>query len=114
MGQPSVAADGRNVGADDERVIPVAAQAPAEPRDVVVGVDRPDQSEDMARELTLGGGDGRVDRVVAVRVDQRIDVAGVVGPGRGDQLTAGSRVGLVSAGKVAVDQVVHDAHPFGG
>jgi alkylation response protein AidB-like acyl-CoA dehydrogenase len=88
-GQPSVGADGCDVGADHERVIPVAAQAPAEPGNVVVGVDWAGQSEDVLWELALGRGDGGVDGVVPARVNQGVDVGGVVGPRFGDQLTAG-------------------------
>jgi hypothetical protein len=72
----------------------------------VVGVDRAGEGEDVARELALGGGDRGVDRVVPLGIDQRIDVAGVVGPGFRDQITSGGGVGLVPAGKVAVDQIV--------
>ncbi|HWF71487.1 MAG TPA: hypothetical protein VG187_18350 [Mycobacterium sp.] len=79
-GQSSVGADGRDIGADHKRVVPVAAQAPGKAGDIVVGVDRARQSEDVVRELALGGGDGRVDGVVAVRVNQGTDVAGIGGP----------------------------------
>ena len=41
-----------------------------------MGVDRPGQSEHMARELTLGRSYGRVDGVVAAHVDQGIDIVG--------------------------------------
>ena len=47
----------------------------------MVGIDPAGESEDVARELALGGGDRGVDRIVPLGVDQRIDVAGVVGPG---------------------------------
>jgi hypothetical protein len=73
----------------------------------VVDVDPSGEGEHVARELALGGGDRGVDRVVPTRVDQRIDVAGVVGPGLGDQIAPGGGVGLVPAGEVAVDQIVH-------
>jgi hypothetical protein len=73
----------------------------------VVGVDRPGEGENVTRELALGGGDRGVDRVVPAGVDQRIDVIGVVGPGFRDQIASGRGVGLVPAGEVAVDQIVH-------
>jgi hypothetical protein len=58
-GQPSVGADGRDIGADHQWLVAVATQTPAEPGDVVVGIDRAGESEDVARELALGGGDAR-------------------------------------------------------
>jgi hypothetical protein len=102
-GQPSVGADGRDIGADHQWLVSVATQTPAEPGDVVVGIDPAGESEDVARELALGG----VDRIVSLGVDQRIDVAGVVGPGFPDQIASGGGVSLVPAGKVALDQIVH-------
>jgi hypothetical protein len=65
----------------------------------VVGVDRAGESEDEARELALGGGDRGVDRVVPLGIDQRIDVAGVGGPGFGDQIPSDGGVGLVPAAR---------------
>jgi hypothetical protein len=55
----------------------------------VVGIDPAGESEDVARELALGDGDRGVDRIVPLGVDQRIDVAGVVGPGSRDQIASG-------------------------
>lgn len=49
---------------------------------------------------------------MTVHLDQRVDIVGVVRPGRGDQLAAGSGVGLVPAGEVAVDEVAHVLYPF--
>jgi len=43
----------------------LGSQAPGEPRDVVVGVERAGRREDEASELALDGGDGRGQRVPA-------------------------------------------------
>jgi hypothetical protein len=59
-------------------------QSPAEVCDIVMGVDLPVESEHVARELVLGCGNGRVDGVMTVHLDQRVDVVGVIGPGLGD------------------------------
>jgi hypothetical protein len=79
--EPAVVIGDRHVGPDDQRLGAVGAQAPGEAGLAVVGVDRPRQREDEAGELGLRGGNGRVDGVPAVRLGQRVDVAGVRGPG---------------------------------
>lgn len=56
-------------------------QSTAEACDIVMGVDLPVESGHVARELVLGCGNGRVDGVMTVHLDQRVDVVGVIGPG---------------------------------
>src|SRR5215469_12635193 len=110
-GQPAVAARDGDVEADDHGLRPGrcigGAEAPGEPGLAVVGVHRVEQRECEAGELRLDGGDRRVDGGAPVRFGERVDVAGVRCPHLVDQLAAKLRVGLVPAGDVALDDVVH-------
>src|SRR5215472_17364634 len=106
-GQPAVVAGHRDVEPDDHGFHAVGAEAPGEPGLVVVAVHRAEQGEAEAGELLLDGRDRGVDRLAPDRLAKRVGVAGVRGPDLVDELAAQPRVGLVPAGDVPLDDLVH-------
>src|SRR5215471_20342983 len=72
-----------------------------------MGVNRSGKAEHASGELALRGCDGGIDGVASVRFAQGVDVAGLIGPDLVDELAPRVRVGLVPAGQVAADQVMH-------
>src|ERR1700728_4067308 len=84
---PAVGVQDQHVEPDDELV----AEAPGEPGDVVVRVDRARQREREPGELALHGGDGRVDLVPALGRRDRVVVHAVRRPQLVDALPAGRR-----------------------
>jgi hypothetical protein len=75
---PVLLAGHRDIEADDQRLGPLGTEALGEAGLTVVRVDRAGQGEDEAGELGLDRGDGRVDRVPAVRLGQRVGAGGIV------------------------------------
>src|SRR6516225_9664341 len=110
-GQPAVVAGQRDVEPDHHRLHAVGAEAPGEPGLPVVGVHRAEQGEIEAGELRLDGGDHGVDGLAPGRLAERVGVARVRGPGFVDELAAQLRVGLVPAGEVSLDDLVHRIPP---
>ena len=58
----------------------------------MVGVDTPDEPEDMARKLLAGAGDHRLDGLASLGGGQRVGVSAIFGPQLGDG--AASSIGI--------------------
>src|SRR3984885_14186777 len=99
-----VSGQDRDVEPDHDGLAAGRAEVPAEPRQVVVAVDRPAEPQHQPGELDLNGGDRGVDGRAALGDRDRVGVAAVLGPQAVDRGAPGQRVGLVPGRDVPVDQ----------
>src|SRR4029077_8969893 len=106
-GQPAVAVGHGDVEPDDHGFHAVGAETPGEPGLAVVAVHRAEQGEAEAGELLLYGRDRGVDGLAPGHLAEWVGVARVRGPDLVDELAAQPRVGLVPAGDVPLDDLVH-------
>src|SRR5215472_2456705 len=111
-GEPAVVAGHGDIEADDHRLRAVGGEAPGEPRLPVVAVHRAEQGEAEAGELLLGAGDHGVDGLVPDRLAERVGVARALRPDLLDELAAQHWVGLVPAGDVPLDDLLHGISPW--
>ena len=76
----------------------------------MVGVDGSGEGERQPGELGLRRGEGRSDRIVALRIRERVHITSVGCPRRLDQLAPAGRVGFVPCVDVALRELVEVVH----
>src|SRR4029453_15552410 len=104
----TVVVEDHDVEADNDRFGVGWAEAPREARLPVVCIDRSDRAERESGEPLLNCADRLLDCLAAGHRRDRIGVARARAPVLRDQRATRLWVGLVPAGQVAVDQLVHD------
>jgi hypothetical protein len=111
VGAPAVVAQRREVDArGDGLAAALADEPPREPHAVVVRVGAGGQLEAVAGELLLGARHHGVDPGVALARHDRVQVAGVVGPGLGDERAPALGARLVPHRDVAIHDGVDVGH----
>src|SRR6516162_2911331 len=104
------AGDRGEVGALGDHRASLRSQLPAEADAVVMPIDHPGAAEAVAGKTRLHGPYHGIDRGVPFAGHQRIDIAGAVAEGVGDQPLPPVGIDLVPHGDVALDQVIKLAH----
>src|SRR6478736_9215523 len=107
----TVVVEDHDVEADNDRFGVGWAEAPSEAGLLVMCIDPSDRAERESGEPLLNCADRLLDRLAAGHGRERIGVARARAPVPRDQRGTHLWVGLVPAGQVAVDQVVHDGFP---